>query len=369
VVQRLRVVVDGMGLVRDSAFRGIGTYCREIVRGLAELPDIDLAVLLCERADVPIGVSTRRVVRVAPGRWARGEHDILLPLDLARVRADVLFSPGLNPPRWSPLPVVQTLHDVIPFTDAHVDPSERRWAKRVAERWRRVDAVIAVSGHTAEEASRFLAVSPSRLHVVPHGVGEQFRPAESSAAHPYVLFVGEYDRRKRHGMAFEVISRIADAGLPHTLKVAGRVAPWYASSLQGEVQSARRPNRIEVLGFQEPDALVRLYQEADALIVTSSAEGFGFPAVEAMACGTPVIAFANSATREVVKDGGVLIEDGDVEAMARSVEAVVRDGRLRGHLRERALDRARYFTWRESARRHADILRDVARGDKGILDT
>ena len=104
---------------------------------------------------------------------------------------------------------------------------------------------------------------------------------------PYVLFVAEYAPHKGHREAFEVVGALADRGYPHRLKVAGRVAPWVEPTLRRLVADARRPDRIEVLGYVSD--LVSLYQRASVTFVTSHYEGFGLPALESMATATPVV--------------------------------------------------------------------------------
>ena len=214
-------------------------------------------------------------------------------------------------------------------------------------------AVIAVSRWVADQAIEVLGLPPERLHVVPHGVAPTFAPTprEGSDHPPYLLFVGEYDGRKRHELAFGVIGGLAERGLPHRLKVVGRIAPWWEQTLSALVHAAPCPHRIELCGYVDEPTLVRLYQQADALVVTSSAEGFGLPALEAMACGTPVVAFDNSATAEVVGPGGVLVPDGDVAAMVDALVNVLREGSAHEELGLRALARAEQFTWEKTARK------------------
>jgi glycosyltransferase involved in cell wall biosynthesis len=359
--QPIRVVVDGLGLVRDSAFRGIGTYCRHVIAGLAERPDMDVRVLVPRGAKLDIDVPVKRTLRIAPGRWAEAEHDALLPLDLATTGGDVFFGPGQYPPRWAPYPLVQTIHDLAPLEAEGDRPAaESRWSLR---RWSRPDRMVAVSQFTASQASARLGLDASRIVVIPHGVDDgSFHPdPDLHDGPPYLLLVGEYDPRKRHALAFDVIGGLA-ARHPHRLLVAGRIAPWYAEAMDALVAAAPRPERIELLGHVSKQRLVELYQHADALLVTSSHEGFGLPALEGMACGVPVVAFANTATSEVVLDAGLLVPDGDVPAMQAAVERLLADHHLRDELRRNGVDRAREFTWAASVQAHADVLASAARG-------
>lgn len=112
-----------------------------------------------------------------------------------------------------------------------------------------------------------------------------------------------------------------------------------------------------MLGFV--DDLVAEYQGASLLLFTSRYEGFGLPLLEAMACGTPIVAFANSAITEVVSDAGILVDDGDVREMVRAARSLLDDDRRWQELSERGLERARSFSWERSATAYADLFASV----------
>jgi glycosyltransferase involved in cell wall biosynthesis len=125
--------------------------------------------------------------------------------------------------------------------------------------------------------------------------------------------------------------------------------------VQRVLDAARRPDLVEVVGFV--DDLPALYREATALLVTSGHEGFGLPALEAMACGAPVVAFTNSAIPEVVGDGGTLVADGDVAQLVRATHALIEDAELRRRQAAKGVQRASLFSWRRSAEAHAGVYR------------
>jgi glycosyltransferase involved in cell wall biosynthesis len=130
---------------------------------------------------------------------------------------------------------------------------------------------------------------------------------------------------------------------------------------------------VDLLGRVDLATLVDMYQDASAVVVTSRYEGFGFPALESMACGTPLVAFRNSALPEVIGDGGVLVTDGDVAGMGAEVDRLLGDQSRSRELSRRGLLRSRTFSWATVAQRHRDIYleavevwqRDVANGGKG----
>jgi glycosyltransferase involved in cell wall biosynthesis len=361
------VLVDAWHLGGSSANRGIGTYLRAVVPLLAAEPDLRVVGLVERGRTLPQGLQPRYIARWSASRFAQREHDFRLPRDLARAAraegGDVILSPADNPPRRSPGPWVQMLHDLIPLVVEHpsFDGAARRW-RRIGPRLRKARGVCTNSRHTASDARRLLGIESARIHVIPLGVDNCFHPpiVREHAPFPTVLYVGEFGPHKGFAEAFAVAGGIADAGFPHRLAMVGFLAPWYETIVRDLVAQSPRPDRIDLLGFAED--IVTTYQTADALVVTSRYEGFCLPALEAMACGTPVIAFSNSAIPEVVSGGGILVPNGDVEAMVKALAGVLRNPAAWQEISERGIEHARAFRWEPCASALAEVLRAAAEG-------
>lgn len=356
--------MDARSLADASSYRGIGTYTRHLLAGLAGCPDLEVTALVPRSAPVPAGIRARTVLRLAPGRWADAEHDLLLPLELARARPEVFHSPAQDPPRHSPGPWAQTLHGLAPLTmtGPGTAAERRRWYRR-APRLARAGAVIAVSRWCADQAVGQLGLDPRRLHVAHHGVDPVFSPGPPAAPAdpPYLLTVGEMGPTKGYAEAFEVVGSLAQAGYPHRLRVAGRIAPWVVDQVQELVAGAPRPDRVDLVGHLDHQAeLPELYRGASALVVTSRYESFCLPAVEAMASGTPVVAFANTALPEIVGPGGLLVGDGDVPALVGALRSVLDSPAAAAELAARGRQRAQDFDWAKSVDIHAEVYRALA---------
>jgi glycosyltransferase involved in cell wall biosynthesis len=356
------VLLDAVQLSGRSSASGIGTYVRELLRGLAGVPDIAVSALATSDAELPPSIRRRRIQRIVRrGRPSIWEHEIRRSVDPRIRKADVFHNPNPHAPILPPRCWVQTLYDVIPLVSD--DPALRvlkRQFRRYGPRYREADAVVAISRHAADEGMRLLGLDRDRLHVIYPGVGPEFTPSVDppNADPPYITVVSEFSQRKGFAEAFSVIGSLAEAGYPHRLAVIGRVRSRARAEFDSILAASPRPDRIDIMGFV-PD-LVSVYRGATAHLMSSRYEGFGLPAVEAIACGTPVVSFDNTSLPEVVGEAGLLVPDGDVEAAVTALRSIIDSPGLRQELREKGLVQASKFDWKGVAEQHAEIYRDVA---------
>jgi glycosyltransferase involved in cell wall biosynthesis len=250
---------------------------------------------------------------------------------------------------------VQTVHDLIPLALPHPMSARdaTRWRRR-ADVLRSARTVVAVSRWSADQVIGLFDVDPARVEVVHNGVEAAFTPGDAPESPPYLLVVSAWGPHKGFAEAVALAGAIAEAGYPHVLRLAGVHGAWAEERLGEVVDASARPDRVEVLGWV--DDLPALYRGASALLCTSRAEGFGLPALEALACGTPVVAFDNTALPEVLGDAGVLVADGDVTAMAEAVGRVLDDASLAADLRARGPARAAQFSWDATVAGYHEVL-------------
>jgi alpha-1,3-rhamnosyl/mannosyltransferase len=346
-VSRLRAGLELTVLELDRG--GIARGARRLADELAARDDVELVTF-----------AQRGVVR---GRVARGLARELgwLPLELPRrarrARLDVLHCPSpLVPIAPLPTPLVVTVHDVLAW--AHPEWMSRANVlqhRLVLQRvLPRAAMVLTSSQFTRGELIERFGLEPERVAVVPLGIDPLFSPGgEGGVAGvdgPYLVAVGTLQPRKDLETALAAFERCADAGGEHALVVAG-ARGWRDEATIARLRGSRHAARIHLLGRVDDAALVRALRGADALLFPSRHEGFGLPPLEAMACGTPVIAARATAVPEVVGDAAVLVEAGAADAFAEAILSLLGDPARRASLRERGLRRAAEFTWA----RHAEL--------------
>jgi alpha-1,3-rhamnosyl/mannosyltransferase len=272
----------------------------------------------------------------------------------------------LAPPLPNPTPTVVTVNDAIPWehpewlTRAHVAHARLVLAPAL---WR-ARGVLVPSVHTKE---RLLAsvrgLAPDAVAVTPYGVDPAFAPGPGPVdrREPYLLAVGTLQPRKNLEAALAAFERLHAGGLEHRLVVAG-ARGWRDEELIARLGASPAAERIDLAGRVDDVALVTLYRGATCLLFPSRAEGFGFPPLEAMACGTPVVAAAAGSLPEVVGDAAPLVQPEDHAALADAVAHVLADPEP---WRARGLARAAAFTWARCAEHTVAAYRAaLARGGR-----
>jgi glycosyltransferase involved in cell wall biosynthesis len=262
-----------------------------------------------------------------------------LPRLLRRAGAALVHTQYALPLR-APCPAVVTIHD-LSFEDARLMPAKDRLVFRavVPRAARRAARVLTVSERTKSDLVERYGLPPERVVVTPNGVDPAFVPGDGPR--DYALAVGAIQPRKNQLAALDAARA---AGLP--LVVAG---PAKDEALAEEL----RRRGATVTGYLDTPALVGLVQGAACLVQASRHEGFGLPVLEAMACGTPVVAVDEPALAEVAGDAAVIVPEAELAAgIRRAVEE-------RDRLAAAGLERARLFSWAAAATRTLDVYREV----------
>lgn len=344
---------------------GVETYEVNLIRGLASSAPASRIHVFClgEQAAAAIGTDYPNIdcqVLWPRQRWI--SFPLTLPRMIARSDVDLVHATFVPPLRCA-RPLVVTIHDVCLHTHPELYPSTVRWrySRLVFQRLRYCDQVICPSRASREVLLRHFPVDGDRVTVVTHGVDPRFRPLDEAAREsvlrrygiesPYLLFSGNlrvgnknlvrtltafHEFRRRHGGSTRLV-------------LTGKRS-WFANRLDSALDRLHLRDSVIETGWIPPEDLPAIYGGATMLLFASLCEGFGLPALEAMACGTPVITSTTTCMPEVTGDAALLVDPTSVEAIAQAMSRLQEDPTLRDQLRERGLEWARQFTWDRTAK-------------------
>lgn len=346
---------------------GAGHYGREVLRAMGRMEcDVALRVYLDAppREALPVRHDCVRVLPSGPF-WT---HRILAA-ELRRDPPDVFFSPVAQLPWRCPCPSLVTVLDLAAWSHPEFFP----WMKRATMKLQARHAIliashlIAISQCTANDLARCFDAETERMSVAPLGVGPRFldvtTPTSGSMLdhfpEHYILYLGQMQPRKNLLRLFAAFERVLERHpeLPHHLALAGGLG-WQNEAIYRAAEASPVADRIRFFDYVPDDLVPAMIARADVLALVSLWEGFGLPALEAMASGTAVLASNCSSLPEVVGDAGVLVDPENVDAIADGLARLLLDEGLRGKCVEKGRERARSFTWE----RTAQTILDAARG-------
>jgi glycosyltransferase involved in cell wall biosynthesis len=349
----LHLAVDGSGLARARA--GVGVYTREILHAMSvDRPDCRFTVYL-PPGTAPPRASPAIAYRPLPDAPLVGRH-LQWPARIRRLRPDAYFGAvGALPLRGVGCPTVITVHDLAIYRNPDWFPGRQPLSTRlvIPRSLSRADVVIAVSTNTARDLKDLFGVPASVIHVVPHGVSSIFRPmsAEDLAAarahlklpERFILFVGTIEPRKNLVTLLEAWAMLRNRP---DLVIVGAWG-WLYEPIRERI--GRLGDGVHHIEGLDPTELPAVYNLARVLAHPAWYEGFGFPPLEAMACGTPVVVSDRSSLPELVGDAGMIAAADDPEAWRRALEKIIDDADVAADLKRRGILRAAQFSWPRSA--------------------
>jgi glycosyltransferase involved in cell wall biosynthesis len=356
---------------------GYERYASRLLDALVRLSGDHRTVAFTERAYgpklVPVGAEGRALATLP-----RFLLKVLLqdqtywPWLMRRAGVDVVHTPIFAGMIAAPRPYVLTLHDLIPLqTPEAVSRSAATYSRLVLPRSvARAEAIITGSEFTRREILDWFGLPPERVVTIWHGVDPRFAPVDDEAVHVrvraryhlptrFLLFVGIASPRKNIDRLVRAFGDLSDdeRGDAHLL-LAGP-AGWKNAALEAAIAASPVASRIRHLGVVADADLPALYELAAGVANLSSREGFGLPALEALACGAPLVCADRTSFPEVVGDAAWLVDPDDGAAVTRALATVLAGGADVEARRARGLVRARAFTWERAAAATLAVYRRV----------
>jgi glycosyltransferase involved in cell wall biosynthesis len=359
---------------------GTGRYISELFRHLPEqAPGHEFLLYLkpSQRKLYPLGGerARHRIIETCPEDPSRRALWELLRLTslLRADQLDLYHGPANFLPPRKVCPYVLTLHDMFYFRNPRRTGFARSlyWRGYLRATWRLADRILTDSEHSKREILHFLPVPEERIRVIPMGVdGRFFEDAPAKARRlvrehyglhrPYVLFIARLDPDKNHEGVLRSFARVCEKGNRDLELVIGGARDYQSARLPVLARELGLEQRVRFLGYVEEQHLVALYQEAAVFCYPSFNEGFGLPPLEAMAAGVPVVSSGTSSLPEVVGEAGILVNPRSTESIAAGIVQCLAPSRAR-ELREAGRERARLFTWENTARLTHDVYKEILR--------
>ncbi len=361
----MRIGIDYTSAVRQRA--GIGRYTRGLVRALAQIDHDNAYVLFSAgRSDEedPFPANFQRQVVPLNDRhlsilWQKLR--VPLPIEWITGQLDLYHSPDFVLPPVRRAQTVLTIHDLsfMRHPECFSPPLLHYLTTAVPRSIRQADLILADSKSTRDDLIDLVAVPAERIRVVYPGLEQEFVPRDEKEIasvrrrygieRPYILGLGTVQPRKNFARLIEAYHALRGRkDIPHKLVIGGGTG-WLGASIIETIDALGLHDDVLMIGYVQDIDLPALYSGAAVFAFPSLYEGFGIPVLEAMACGTPVVAANTSSLPEVAGEAALLVPPTDTAALADALWNVIDDTEIHSTLRERGLQRCRQFDWPSSA--------------------
>lgn len=365
----MRIAIDFTAFIPQMT--GIDTYMKQLVSNLAKVDRTNQYRIYHNLEDrriftdnLPVNFS-HTSLSARPRLLRLISQQVMLPVAASGWKADIVHSPSFIMPylRGSARHVL-TVHDMTSFSHPHCHIALRRsWSYRrmVLASLRRADSVVVPSRATRQAILEFLPdLQPDRIHVTVPGIGEEFRLCDPASVRevvarlklpqPYILYVGTLEPRKNLPALVESYRRLVEAGaIKEHLVLAGKLG-WGYEALLKQIQVPALRGRVHLAGYVDQKDLPAVYAGARLFVYPSLHEGFGFPPLEAMACGVPVISTRSSSLAENLEGAAELVAPDDIAGLADAMLRLLTDDTLRAKRQGQGLEQARQYQWEQTAR-------------------
>ena len=356
---------------------GSGQYTRQLVYHLNRLvSDLDLTLVVPlapgeeEPAGVPPGIGIERVA-VRPGHVGKvlfEQRDF--PAACRRVGATLAHVPYWGPPLRSPVPLVVTIHDLTTLLvpEYHRGARARLYNALVSAAARGADHVLTDSFSSKLDIIDHLGIPEQDVTAIYLGVGPQYKPSPAGGDSSlvdmavikkydlpefYVLYLGGYEAHKNVLNLLHAYTYVAKAlGDEYPLVLAGKKPDTVSANFpdyDDMIARAGLSKYVRWIGYVDEADKPLLYRGAEVFVFPSRREGFGLPPLEAMACGTPVVAADSGSLPEIIGPAGFIVAPDDVRGMAGAIIAIIMQEQLAADLRRQGPQQAAKFTWEQTA--------------------
>jgi glycosyltransferase involved in cell wall biosynthesis len=365
----------------NDRYHGIGRYAFRLLEALVmQAPQHQFVVFTGQGVDNRfdlLRLKERKNVSIRSGPWPLywPQEQLQWPALLRKASLDIFHTPHFAAPfltRATSFRVITTIHDLI--FDRYPEYMPARWLRpyyrELTKRsLKRASKVIVVSSATAADLEQYYSINSNRMVIIPEGVDPRFAPiadqdilAQVASRYrlrlPIILSVGVRRPHKNYTFLIKSYARMVGR-IPHRLVIVGQQDSRFPDEARHTAEALNLGEKISFLEWVSEQDLCALYNLADLVVLPSLIEGFGLPALEAMACGTPVIAANNSSFPEVVGSAGLLVDPCDEEELSKAILRLVEDQMFHRTLAVKSLERSAEYQWQAIAGRMIAVYETV----------
>ena len=340
---------------------GFGFYVKNLVEHLKKVDADNEYVLIAPDSQTDFTTPQRFI-------W----DQFSFPKKAREAKVDILHQPCFSAPIFYQGKIVLTIHDLISHYFPQNMPSGSRlyFSRWMPLTYKKAKKIIAISENTKRDIISLLKIPEEKIVVIHSAVSDDFKPISNSniinrvkekyqTGENYILDVGTLEPRKNLPFLVRAYHKaINDGNIKHNLVLTGKKG-WYYENLFDLIKELKLEDRVILPGYVADEDLPALYNGADLFCFPSLYEGFGFPPLEALSCGTPVIAARNSSIPEVIGEAGILLDDYNKSLWANNMIRVLTDKKMANVLREKGLAQAKKFSWEKTAQATAKVYREV----------
>lgn len=298
-------------------------------------------------------------------------HQFHLPFLASKDKVDLVHTSFLCP-LFSPIPSIITIHDMTVFIFPHKHEARNRLIQRFLLPLvvRKAKKIIAVSQSTKQDIVRFFKIPEDKIRVIYEGIDPGFFlirdyglidqvKKKHGILGEYILYVGTLEPRKNIVRLIKAFGALKKMGqIKHKLVIVGKKG-WLFEDIFETINSLNLKEEVIFTGYVPRNELNILYNAADLFVYPSLYEGFGFPPVEAMACGTPVVTSNNSSLPEVVGDAAIKVNPYKEREISEAIYEIISNKKKKEELIKRGLERVKHFSWNRAAEETLEVYLEV----------
>jgi glycosyltransferase involved in cell wall biosynthesis len=394
----MRIAIDGRTILQQRT--GVGEYTERVVRHLLQIDSVnEYYLFLAEPLDELSAQNLTKVVRPKSNRMGRNRiwENFILPRFLSEHDVQIYFSPAFTLPvvprigkylQWLPLPrsmqyifntdkrvkYVVTIHDVIAYIfPQYFTMKMRLWTKIfISNAVNLADKILTDSDATQRDLTNLFPGKKMPLQTVYPSLNEKYRRIGDQATlqHAreqlqvpvnFILYVGTIEPRKNVLSIAQAYALLPEhLQKEYTLILSGGRG-WFSDPIIEQIESLKLHGNIRMPGYVPHNLLPSLYNLATLFVFPSLYEGFGYPPLEAMACGVPVITSDRSSLSEVVGNAGKMVDPTDVNKLAKEMQQILENEPLRQTMITKGIERAKKFSAEATASQIMNVFDEVMR--------